>query len=343
MRRHRRRPGLARRRAASLHERRHRRPCWSERCSRCSGCSSCCPPDFWASWAGARSWPSAASAWRASPSSAPWRCCCSCGASRADRRERAAHPGSGRRCRGCQPELAGLRIVQISDLHIGNHLQGERLSRWVERGERLTSPDVIVLTGDIFDFDPAFIEDGARRLGDAPRPATGSTRSWATTTSTPAPKRWPMACAAWRRGMRLLRDEIVKSAAPGAAVPRRQRGSRPGLDRARPCGSRPWNAWPTPAPGRRPDPAPGPSPRALRPGPPSSAFRWCWRDTPTVARWRCRLPGGRYNLARVVTPLTRGSLPHQGASTLYVNRGLGVGGPAVRINCPREIATIELA
>jgi predicted MPP superfamily phosphohydrolase len=52
-------------------------------------------------------------------------------------------------------------------------------------------------------------------------------------------------------------------------------------------------------------------------------------------------PGGRYNLARVVTPLTRG-LYRQGESTLYVNRGLGVGGPSVRINCSREIATIAL-
>jgi predicted MPP superfamily phosphohydrolase len=27
---------------------------------------------------------------------------------------------------------------------------------------------------------------------------------------------------------------------------------------------------------------------------------------------------------------------------MYVNRGIGVGGPALRINCSREIATIEL-
>ena len=53
------------------------------------------------------------------------------------------------------------------------------------------------------------------------------------------------------------------------------------------------------------------------------------------------LPGGRYNLARVVSPLTRG-LYRSGESTLYVNRGLGFGGPKLRINCPREIATIEL-
>jgi predicted MPP superfamily phosphohydrolase len=52
-------------------------------------------------------------------------------------------------------------------------------------------------------------------------------------------------------------------------------------------------------------------------------------------------PGGRLNLARIVTPLTRGIF-RSGQSTLYVNRGLGVGGPALRVNCPREIATLEL-
>jgi predicted MPP superfamily phosphohydrolase len=51
--------------------------------------------------------------------------------------------------------------------------------------------------------------------------------------------------------------------------------------------------------------------------------------------------GGRLNLARLMTPLTRG-LYRRGESALYVNRGLGVGGPALRIHCPREIATIEL-
>ena len=55
------------------------------------------------------------------------------------------------------------------------------------------------------------------------------------------------------------------------------------------------------------------------------------------------LPIGRrgINLARVMTPLTRGAYQRD-ASILYVNRGLGVGGPAVRIHCNREIAVLEL-
>ncbi len=42
-----------------------------------------------------------------------------------------------------------------------------------------------------------------------------------------------------------------------------------------------------------------------------------------------------------MTSFTRG-LYQMNGSTLYVNRGVGVAGPAVRFNCAREIATVEL-
>jgi hypothetical protein len=60
-------------------------------------------------------------------------------------------------------DLRGLRIVQASDLHIGNGMQGRRLERLVGRVNAL-DPDLVVMTGDIFDFDPAFLERGARAL-----------------------------------------------------------------------------------------------------------------------------------------------------------------------------------
>ena len=53
------------------------------------------------------------------------------------------------------------------------------------------------------------------------------------------------------------------------------------------------------------------------------------------------IPGGNFNLARLVTPFHRG-LYRVNGSTLYVNRGFGFAGPAIRFNCSREIATIEL-
>ncbi len=64
---------------------------------------------------------------------------------------------------GLDPVLDGLRVVQISDLHIGNRLEGPSLERMVER-VNATDPDVLVMTGDLFDFDPSFVEDGVRLL-----------------------------------------------------------------------------------------------------------------------------------------------------------------------------------
>jgi len=65
---------------------------------------------------------------------------------------------------GLRPELRGLRIAQISDLHIGNGLEGASLQALVERVNGLDA-DLVVLTGDIFDFDPSALEPGARLLG----------------------------------------------------------------------------------------------------------------------------------------------------------------------------------
>jgi predicted MPP superfamily phosphohydrolase len=54
------------------------------------------------------------------------------------------------------------------------------------------------------------------------------------------------------------------------------------------------------------------------------------------------LPGGHYNLALVMTGFTRGVYRLE-ESTMYVSRGIGVAGPAVRFNCRREMALVELA
>jgi uncharacterized protein len=55
------------------------------------------------------------------------------------------------------------------------------------------------------------------------------------------------------------------------------------------------------------------------------------------------LPGAarRFNLARLVTAFTSG-LYRQGATTLYVNRGLGTTGPPIRLGVPPEIAVLTL-
>ena len=49
-----------------------------------------------------------------------------------------------------------------------------------------------------------------------------------------------------------------------------------------------------------------------------------------------------YNFSRLIAHRTRGVFC-AGDSTLYVNRGLGMAGLPLRINCPREIALLHLA
>jgi len=66
--------------------------------------------------------------------------------------------------RGLHDAHHGLRIVHLSDFHIGNGLEGERLGALVARVNAMDA-DLVVLTGDLFDFDPRHVEDGARRLG----------------------------------------------------------------------------------------------------------------------------------------------------------------------------------
>ena len=238
---------------------------------------------------------------------------------------------------GLAPEHAGLRIAQISDLHIGNHLEGERLSRRIEQVNAVGA-DLIVLTGDIFDFDPAYVEDGTRRLG-ALRARHGV---YAILGNHDVYTGAELVADALRRNapsVRLLRDEVV--ALPGEAPLYLAGSEDPGRD---------WTARRVRLPSlerlaaQRPDDGP----TLLLVHRPELFAHAAELGFPLVLAGHTHggqlalpTPGGHYNLARVVSPLTRG-LYRRGGSTLYVNRGLGVGGPAVRVNCAREIAIIEL-
>lgn len=59
--------------------------------------------------------------------------------------------------RQCSAALSGLRIAQISDIHIGQHIEREQLERFVGRVNDL-QPDLICITGDIIDAPTADIE-----------------------------------------------------------------------------------------------------------------------------------------------------------------------------------------
>jgi hypothetical protein len=232
-----------------------------------------------------------------------------------------------------------LRIVQISDLHIGNGMEGETLRGMVGRVNAL-EPDLIALTGDIFDFDPRFVDEGARGLAGlhARLGVYAVLGNHDTYTGT---DRVVEGLARHARGIRLLRDEI--EAVPGLEPPLYMAGIEdPGRD---------WSASGVELPALDAlaalRPADGPTvllvhrpelfPQASRLG-----FRVVLAGHTHGGQLALPTPGGRFNLARIMFQFHRG-LYEIGESTLYVNRGLGVAGPAVRFNCSREITSIQLA
>ena len=238
---------------------------------------------------------------------------------------------------GLAPELSGLHIVQISDLHIGNGLEGSRLARMLERTNAV-DPDVIVLTGDLFDSDPSFVEHGARLLSGL-RARHGVYAVLGNHDVYTGSDRVAEALARFAPRLRLLRNELVKL--PLAAPLYLAGVEDPGRD---------WSARSLEVEGlarvAAARPADGPSlllvhrpevfDQAVRLG-----FPLVLAGHTHGGQLALPTPGGRYNLARLVTPLTRG-LYRASASLLYVNRGLGVGGPPLRVNCPREIASFVL-
>ena len=235
------------------------------------------------------------------------------------------------------PQLEGLRVVQITDLHIGNHLDGQRLSRMVECTNAL-DPDVLVLTGDLFDFDPQPVEEGVRRLA-ALRARYGVYAVLGNHDHYVGADLVADAIARLAPNIRLLRNEIAKL--PVAAPLYLAGADDPGRD---------WSARGLALPGLKAlaEARSDDGPTLLLVHRPEAFPQAAELGFPLVicghthgGQLALPVARGRFNLASLVTRFTRGVYRLNG-STLYVNRGLGVGGPALRIHCAREIATLEL-
>jgi len=238
---------------------------------------------------------------------------------------------------GLPAPLDGLRVVHVSDLHIGNGLEGERLARMVREVNAL-DPDVVVLTGDLFDHDPRFIEEGARGLGGL-RGRYGVYAVLGNHDAYTGSEQVAAGLARYAPELRLLRGEIERLPTPAplyvAGV------DDPGHDwTARDLELRQLEDL---ARGRPED-----GPTILLVHRPELFGQAARLGFPFVLAGHTHggqialpLGSGRINVARIVTRYHRGVYRENG-SFLYVNRGYGVAGPAVRINCPREIATLHL-
>ncbi len=236
---------------------------------------------------------------------------------------------------GLPRSAEGLRIVHLTDLHIGNRLQGEALSRLVARANAL-EPDLIALTGDLFDFDPRYVDDGARRLGGL-RARLGVFAVLGNHDVYTGAERVAAGLARHAPGIRLLRDTWQRLSTPEpltiAGV------DDPGVDWTRrgvelEALDRVAAGIPDDGPAILLVHRPEAFPQAARLG-------FALVLAGHTHGGQLALPGGRINFARFITRFDRGLYVENGA-TLYVNRGAGFAGPALRVNCPREIAVLEL-
>ena len=230
---------------------------------------------------------------------------------------------------GLPPAFDGYRIAQISDLHCGPFASGRRVARWVAATNRL-EPDLVAVTGDLIASGSAFVDVVARALGglrarDGAFAAMGNHDYFGDGEA--------MVSALEAAGLTVLRNRGVELRRDGAAIylagvddtwTRRHDVGR--ALAARPAGM--------PAVLLAHDPAL--FPEAAERGVDlvlSGHTHGGQVAVPLLAR--------KLNLARLITRFTNG-VYRSGASTLYVNRGLGTTGPPVRLAVAPEIAVLTL-
>ena len=238
---------------------------------------------------------------------------------------------------GLPDPLRGLRIAHLTDLHIGPHLRAPKLSRYVDQICALDA-DLIVITGDIFDFDPGYIDEGCHELARlrARHGVFAILGNHDLYTGADAVAKG----LAEHTGIRLLRDEQIEIEIADARL------FLLGIDDP----GRNWTDRDSEhaAITRLTSELPPEVPHILLAHRPSFFRQAARLGIPLTLSGHTHggqisLPGrGRHlNISRLIAHWTRG-LFRDGQSWLYVSRGLGVAGIPVRLNCPREIALLEL-
>jgi hypothetical protein len=71
------------------------------------------------------------------------------------------------------PQLSGLRVMQISDLHVGSFLRGDKLKRYIHQINQKEA-DLVVITGDIIDHNVAFLPECLEGLATLNMPRHGA-------------------------------------------------------------------------------------------------------------------------------------------------------------------------
>jgi len=225
--------------------------------------------------------------------------------------------------------LDGYAIAQVSDLHAGNYVGERDLDQGFER-VRAAKPDLVVVTGDLVDFDPAYAPLVARKLADlAPRDgvfAILGNHDYYT---------------GWERVVASLRAAGVRTLINEGAVVRPRDGGGFALlgvdDR--------WSGR-YGRPGPRLDDAiatvPEALPRILLSHQPVTVDRWPGK---VALQLSGHTHGGQINPGFRPADLFMSyvsGLYRVGGTVLYVNRGFGTVGPPSRVGAPPEITRIVL-
>jgi predicted MPP superfamily phosphohydrolase len=231
------------------------------------------------------------------------------------------------------PGLDGLRIAHLSDVHAGIHMERDKMEAIVAQTNALR-PDLIVQTGDMIDIAPSFIPDYVRAFRDLRAPLGVVTVLGNHDRYTGE--------EAVIRGVRDAGQAFMQN---GAHVV--ERGGTPlallGIDDPR--------NW------RADDPQDADVDVALRRAPPEvfkillahrpGAFDGAApRGVPLTLAGHIHggqiyLPVIGWSAGRLITKYVMGHF-RQGASQLYVSRGIGVVGVPIRVFVPPEIALLEL-
>ncbi len=234
--------------------------------------------------------------------------------------------------------LEGFTIVQLSDIHVGPFMDSAMLQGIVRRINAM-APDMIAITGDIINWGSSYIDEAAEGLAGLQAEygvysVLGNHDFYCDTAQ--------LCDRLEKKGLQVLRntwrDIRLESGATlqlaGIDDPRVRR-RRPGMH--------------------------GPQLTTALQGAPEGLFRVLLSHRPDVfdaaARRSCRLIlAGHTHAGQVISPFGNGrkwslaklfyerdyGLFELGGSRLYINRGLGVVGPPMRINCPREITRLVL-
>jgi uncharacterized protein len=227
-------------------------------------------------------------------------------------------------------DLEGLRIVQLSDLHVGPTLKRDFVARVVETTNGL-APDVVALTGDVADGFPRALRDEVAPLAGLAAPlgkyfVTGNHEYY-----------WD--APGWVRELEHLGFRALVNAHDVL-----ERGS-----------GRVVLAGVTDLSASRGVPGHGSDPAAAVAGAPASDVRVLLAHQPKSAYAARALGfdlqlsghthGGQYFpfnlLVRLFQPFVAG-LHRLEAMWLYVSRGTGYWGPPLRLGAPAEITLIEL-